>query len=182
MRWLIEKAALFLCWVSEKRGRVYYINGGPTQTTVYLVRFIPFKSKWCSLYIHRFMRSDADDPHDHPWNFLTYVISGGYTEVFYDRMKPEIKDGAFINLWLKTINRRKVGSIAHRNAHDIHQVVIDRPYELNELKQAPFTFCLIGPRFREWGFWKLEDNGGTFIDWRKYLGIRADDPKIVGSE
>jgi len=182
MRWLIEKVALFLCWYSEKRSSVYLIKGGPTNSTVYLVRFIPFKSKLCSLYIHRFMRSDADDPHDHPWNFWTYVISGGYTEVCYDRMKPAVEGGQFTKYWTKTIKRREVGTLARRHAHDIHQVVVDRPYEMNELKLAPFTFCLIGPRFREWGFWTLADNGGTFTDWRKYLGIRADDPKIKGSE
>jgi hypothetical protein len=166
----------------EKNGNIFYIKGGPAGTTVYLVRYIAFKSKWCSLYIHRFMRSDADDPHDHPWNFFTYVISVGYTEIFYDRMKPVIKDGEFISMWTKSINKRLPGSLARRNATDIHQVLLDRSYELDEIEQAPFTLCLIGPRFREWGFWSLADAGRTFTDWRKYVGIRADDPRYKGSE
>jgi hypothetical protein len=182
MRWLIEKLALGVAWWCEKTGRVFYIKGGPTNSTVYLVRYIPFKSKLCSLYIHRFMRSDADDPHDHPWNFFTYVMSGGYTEIFYDRMKPEIKDGGFVNMWTKSTNIRLPGSIARRNATDIHQVVVERPYDMSEIKQAPFTLCLIGPRFREWGFWTLSEGGAIFTDWRRYIGIRADDPRYKGSE
>jgi hypothetical protein len=166
----------------EKRGDVFYIKGGPAGTTVYLVRYIAFKSKWCSLYIHRFMRSDADDPHDHPWSFFTYVMEGGYKEKFYDRMKPEIKDGEFVSMWTSHMNVRLPGTIAFRRATDIHQVVLDRAYEMSEIEEAPFTLCLIGPRFREWGFWSLAEAGRVFTDWRKYVGIRADDPRYKGSE
>ena len=182
MRWLIEKIALGLCWLCEKRSSVYYIKGGPQNSTVYLVRFIVFKSKWLSLYIHRFMRSDNDDPHDHPWNFFTYVISGGYKEVFYDRMKPVESEGVFQSFWTRSINIRVPGSIARRKATDIHQVVVDRPYEMNELRQAPFTFVLLGPRRREWMFWSLADNGAKSTDWRSYLKMRADNPAFRGSE
>ena len=83
VNYLSKKLALLLCKWCEKTGRVAYITGGPAGKTVYLVRYMPIHSKYLCLYIHRFMRSDADDPHDHPWNFFTYVISGGYKEAFY---------------------------------------------------------------------------------------------------
>jgi hypothetical protein len=178
---LINKVAQAICNWCERTGRVFYITGGPNGKTVYLVRYIPFKSKLACLYIHRFMRSDADYPHDHPWNFFTYVISGGYDEVFYNK-KPEIQNGTFAALWTKTINRRLPGSIAYRKATDVHQVVVDRDYEMSEIEQAPFTVCLIGPRLREWGFWPLEGKGTTWIDWRKYLSITPNDPRTKGSE
>jgi hypothetical protein len=166
----------------EKRGDVFYIKGGPAGKTVYLVRYIAFKSRFGCIYIHRFMRSDADDPHDHPWNFFTYVCEGGYKEYFYDREKPQIYKGEFKTMWTRYVNNRAPGSIAFRKATDIHQVVLDRSYEMEEIEQAPLTICLMGPRLREWGFWDLKAAGAIFTDWRKYIGIRADDPRYKGSE
>ena len=57
-----------------------------THTVVYLRRFFIFRSKWIGmnfgdLYLHKIYRSDDDpDPHDHPWNFRTFVLWGGYTD------------------------------------------------------------------------------------------------------
>lgn len=178
---MIKFIANLICSWCEKTGRVFYITGGPAGKTVYLVRYIPFKSKYMCLYIHRFMRSDADDPHDHPWNFFTYVISGGYSEVYYDKT-PQKSRNKFTALWTKRINRRLPGSIAYRRATDVHQVVVDRDYEMSEIQQAPFTLCLIGPRIREWGFWPLINKGNTWIDWRRYLNITPNDPRTKGSE
>lgn len=179
----------------EKTGNVYHITGGKNKD-IYLVRYILFKSKYCCIYIHRFLRSDSDTPHDHPWNFFTYVVSGGYKEVFYDKNKPIIKEKtrlvggymedheitirSFKALCTKTVNERKAGSIAYRRATDIHQVVVDKTRKLKDIEQAPLTICLMGPRIREWGFWNKE--GTIFTDWRKYLKISPDDPRIVGSE
>lgn len=180
MKKIIEILCKGLVKLCEARGKVFYIKGGPQSTTVYLVRYIVFKSKWGCMYIHRFMRSDSDTPHDHPWNFFTYVISGGYKEVFYSKSKPQHKDNKFSALWEKSLRTRLPGSIAYRNATDIHQVVVERPYEMEEIEQAPFTVCLIGPRIRDWGFWS--EDGATFTDWRKYLNISPNDPRIEGAE
>lgn len=181
---MIKAIANTICRWCERTGRVFYITGGPAGKTVYLVRYIPFKSKYACLYIHRFMRSDADDPHDHPWNFFTYVISGGYTERFYDRTKTVV-DGDeknFMYFYDRTDRQRTPGSIAYRKATDVHQVVLDRNYDMSEINEAPFTFCLIGPRLREWGFWPLADRGANWVDWRKYLSITPNDPRTKGSE
>lgn len=172
----ICKLLVSLC---EFRGKVFYIKGGDEGNTVYLVRYIVFKSKYCCLYIHRFMRSDSDTPHDHPWNFFTYVIAGGYTEVFYQK-KAQVENGAFTQLWTKTLNTRLPGSVAYRRATDIHQVVVDKDRNMDEIADAPFTVCLIGPRRREWGFWS--EGGAVFTDWRKYLNIKPNDARIEGAE
>ncbi len=182
---LINRIALAICDWCERTGRVFHIKGGPNGKTVYLVRYMPIQSKYFCLYIHRFMRSDADDPHDHPWNFFTYVISGGYDEVCYAKVPQQAcnKNGQyFAALWTKGMKRRERGTIAYRRATDVHQVVVDRNYEMEEIKQAPFTLCLIGPRIREWGFWPLEELGSVWIDWREYLNITPGDSRTKGSE
>ena len=183
VNYLVKKICDALVRWCEKTGRIYYITGGENREapTVYLVRYLVFKSKLFSFYIHRFMRSDSDVPHDHPWNFFTYVISGGYKEVFYDRKAYQTNENQteFTSLWTRKLNTRLPGSLAYRRATDIHQVVVDREYEMSEIQEAPYTICLIGPRFRQWGFWK---DSATFTDWRQYLKISPTDPAFKGSE
>lgn len=179
MKKLVEFICKQLVKFCEYRGKVFYIKGGDENKTVYLVRYILFKSKYGCIYIHRFMRSDSDTPHDHPWNFFTYVIAGGYSEVFYQK-KAQVENGAFASLWTKTVNSRVPGSVAYRKATDVHQVVVDQDRNMDQIEQAPFTICLMGPRLREWGFWS--DNGTTWTDWRKYLNISPKDPRIEGAE
>ena len=44
-------------------------------------RWAIIETRYGSLYIHKISKSDEDkDPHDHPWNFWSFVISGGYIE------------------------------------------------------------------------------------------------------
>jgi hypothetical protein len=179
---MIRLLANYLVKWCEKNNRVHYITGGPTGKTVYLVRYIVFKSKLCCVYIHRFMRSDADDPHDHPWNFFTYIISGGYTELHYKTEVDMLTHESTRFLWEPVSNKRTPGSLAHRRATDIHQVVLDRSYEMDEIDQAPFTVCLMGPRRRHWGFWPKSNHGTTWVDWREYLDIQEGDARIEGSE
>lgn len=192
---LIKKTITKLADYAESKGNRHVIIGGPDDTTPYLVRYILFKSKLGSIYIHRFMRSDADAPHDHPWNFFTYIVSGEYTERFYDRSEPQMTIQEFHNfsdreiftdLWTLKVNRRKTGSLAFRRATDTHVVKLDRSYSMEEIDQAPLTVCLLGPRIREWGFWNICDgqniNGSIWTDWRQYLGITPDDSRIEGSE
>lgn len=189
MRFLLNKLIHALVKWCEKTNRVYKITGGGD--TVYLVRYIVFKSKYGCFYIHRFMRSDSDDPHDHPWNFITYIVSGGYKEKFYDLDKPTQNsnaqayfgaDAKFTSFWTPRTNVRLPGSFAFRRATDIHQVVVDRPYLMHEIEQAPLTACIMFSRQRNWGFWPLKDRGSKFVDWRRYLKVTPDDPRIVGSE
>lgn len=55
-------------------------------TTLYLRRFYIWRSSWIGknfgdLYLHKIYRSDNDpDPHDHPWDFRTFILKGGYTD------------------------------------------------------------------------------------------------------
>lgn len=186
MRTILNGIIRLLVEICELTGRVHYITGEATgKEDVYLVRYIVFKSKFGGFYIHRFMRSDSSDPHDHPWNFITYIVSGGYTEHFYNREKAEINsqdNGKFSSLWTLTYNIRKAGSFAFRRATDIHRVVIDCKYSIKEIDQAPLTAVLMFKRQRTWGFWPLKHKGSIYIDWRRYLNIRPGDPRLEGSE
>jgi len=179
MKRLIKKLIVSLLAWCEKRNKVYYITGGPKGKDVYLVRYILWKSRLGCIYIHRFMRSDADYPHDHPWNFFTYIVSGGYTEYFYNTDKPVKLKTKYKSYWTESKNIRKAGSLAYRKATDIHKVKLKREYTMDEIEQAPLTICFMGPRKRHWGFWP---NSATWVDWREYLNMKPNDVRIEGSE
>ena len=169
MKNIIKKIVLKLEKWCENHGRVQVIFGQNPQKSAYLVRYILFKSKYTSIYIHRFLRSDDDSPHDHPWPFLTYVVTGGYYEYLYDTSVSKHENNQYTSYWNYKYDFRYPGSIAFRKPTDIHRVFVMEEYSIIERHKAPLTICLIGPRIRRWGFWDLSENGAVWIDWRKYL-------------
>ena len=50
----------------------------------YLERYYLFLTdrKWFpfNVFLHRFLKSDPDDVHDHPWPYATLILRGGYYE------------------------------------------------------------------------------------------------------
>lgn len=156
----------------EKRGRIFNITG-TDKDDVYMIRYILFKSNWFCVYIHRFLRSDKDEHHDHPWDFFTYIISGAYEEEVLDP-----------NTGKTTHNYRKQNSWAFRRHKDIHKVLLRRSWKPHDCKEAPLTICFMGPRRQEWGFFVPHIYGyGTppykKILWREFLGIEGE---AVGNE
>jgi len=191
---LLAIAKLLVKWC-DKTGRTHHITGGPNGTTVYMVRYILVKNSLFSIYLHRFLRSDMDDPYDHPWNFATYILKGEYTEHQYDMDKPvlngrieeDLKHAAlskrhYISYWTETKENRGAGSLSFRPARTVHRIAINKNYDLKDLKEAPFIICFMGRRRRQWGFWPAGDGGAVFVDWRKYLNIKPGDPRLEGSE
>jgi len=64
---------------------------------------------------NEFSAPDLGDPHDHPFDFITHILSGGYVERIY--LINEFGD--------VTINdvERKPGTSHYVKASDIHQVI-----------------------------------------------------------
>lgn len=104
-----------------------------------MIRYFLFRSRWVSIYIHHFLRSDNERHlHDHPWRFITVLLSGGYHE--------NTPAGRF---W------RRRFSVLYRPAEWQHWVEVTRPV---------WTLVIRGPRRREWGF--HTEKG--LIDWKTY--------------
>lgn len=138
MRRLIKHIVKKLETHLHSKGKYFVITGRPinnTETVPYLMRYFVFRSSFFNIYIHRFLRSDADELHDHPWNFGTYVVEGEYKEhTFYG------------------VNHRKEGSFAYRRSTDFHRVEVDKNRSMDEINEAPLTLFFSGPRKKEWGF------------------------------
>lgn len=172
MKWLVPKIEDWCIRRGQKR--MILISGTADPENVYLRRYFVFRSKLFSVYIHRFMRSDQDDHHDHPFDFVGYVVSKGYREsVLTGTPSTEwyLCDGRF------SVARRAEGTWAFRKAETRHMVQVDKPIKNDDFKNAPLTVIFRGPWRREWGFWKPLEHAGDFVwvDRCTYLNIPKSD-------
>ena len=88
-----------------------------------------------NLYLHHMTSPDADrDVHDHPWGFVSIVLSGGYEEL------------------VRTITGY------HEEAHCPWSVLFRSPEFLHRITKLPtgecWTLVFTGKRVRKWGFMK----------------------------
>jgi hypothetical protein len=74
------------------------------------IKGLPFSASF-----NEFSAPDTGDPHDHPFDFMTHILSGGYTERIYN-----IDDLG--NVEVKDVERRP-GTAHLVKATDIHQIV-----------------------------------------------------------
>lgn len=165
---MLKYITKYLIKWAESKNRVLKITGTSDFDDVYLVRYYIIKSKWFCFYIHQFLRSDRDDLHDHPWNFVTYIINGSYTEELR-RSNEELGSILF-----RTSNQSFKKRWNSRKATDLHKIEIDRIYNYSERHLAPTTLFFCGPKKREWGF--VDSNTGNWIYWKKYLNLPDNTP------
>lgn len=94
-----------------------------------LRRYFILRTKWLGIYVHELVADDYDRAlHDHPWSFLSIILSGQYSEVTN-------QPGA------KHYHR---GSVKFRPAEYCHQ--------LYAVYEPTWTLVIRGRRRREWGF------------------------------
>lgn len=120
---------------TKRRGfGIYASHIGPGGS--YMRRFI-FRTPWFTLRLHHILRSDDDRHlHDHPFDFVSFLLSGGYYEtVPCDCGKP-ICTGKKQRWWPRF-------SIVAKHAEDLHCLKLERPV---------WTFVISGPKRRAWGF------------------------------
>lgn len=100
-----------------------------------------------NIFIHRFLKSEPDDMHDHPWNYFTIILSGGYWE--YEK-KGDIID----KQW------RSPGYFKYYNSKDIHRI------ELNPNRNNCWTLFIPFKKTRPWGFYV--ENGEKWVEANEY--------------
>lgn len=107
---------------------IYGCEGRGDGDKPYLTRYTLLKRKTFQICLHIFHRSDADDMHDHPWDFLSIILWRGYVE-----QTPEGK------------KRKWPGMFLYRKAEHQHRV------ELVNGKRA-ITLMIMGTKRRDWEF------------------------------
>jgi hypothetical protein len=128
----------FLEWLKILiSGKPHFIIGGAENPYMYRWHLIP-RNRWLCIYLHKFLRDDDDRAlHDHPWNFLSIMLSGSYDE--------HTTDGVIT---------RRAPSVAWRKADHRHRV------ELNT--KHCWTVIFRGSVIRQWGFWCPQG----FVHWK----------------
>ena len=118
----------------------------------YLERYYVFlkdrKSFPFNIFVHKFLKSDPDDLHDHPWSYFTFILKGGYYE-WIPGVNCEIRK------W------RGPGHFRMCKANSLHRI---------ELKEGITCWTLFVPfaKVREWGF----ISKGQWVQWEEYLARR----------
>jgi len=153
---LIVFIGLYLNVVSSAEKIIYGCEGRGDANDPYLSRFTLLKSKKLKIYFHKFHRSDADDLHDHPWNFVSIILWRGYNECTLN--------GGRNGLGKRTTNKKRCypGMILYRPATWVHRVEL--------IKEKPaYTLVFTGDYVRYWGF--IVDKGWqAFTEYFKENG------------
>lgn len=108
-----------------------------------------------NVFLHKFLKSDPDDMHDHPWSYATLILKGGYYE------------------WVPMLNGngQKIGEVAKwrgpghfriSGSKSLHRIEIDPGVECWSLFM-PFR------KVREWGFITKQNK---WVQHEEYLTSR----------
>ena len=107
-----------------------------------------------NVFLHKFLKSDPDDVHDHPWPYATLILKGGYWEWIPHFDTVGRKTGEY-QVW------RGPGHFRISKANSFHRIELDPDI-------TAWTLFMPGPKQRDWGF--LVKN--QWIQWEQYLKQR----------
>jgi hypothetical protein len=128
------------------------------QNEPYLERYYLFlrerKQFPFNVFLHKFLKSDPDDVHDHPWPYATLILKGGYWEWIphYDTLGR--KTGEY-QVW------RGPGHFRISKANSFHRIELDPDI-------TAWTLFMPGRKCRDWGF--MVKN--KWVQWEQYLKQR----------
>ena len=107
-----------------------------------------------NVFLHKFLKSDPDHVHDHPWPYATVILRGGYYE-WVPQFDAAGKISCEIQKW------RGPGHFRICSSDSYHRI---------ELKTGvtAWTLFMPGPHQREWGF--LVNN--KWIPHEQYFQLR----------
>jgi len=109
-----------------------------------------------NIFLHKFLKSDPDDLHDHPWSYTTIILRGGY----WEHTKND-KDEIIKKWW-------GPGTIRRSPATQLHRIELD---PTTAGTQEVWTLFIPGSKQREWGF----ETSNGWIDNEKYLEEKKKD-------
>ena len=110
--------------------------------STYLRRLHLLKTPWFSVYVHWILQRDPQpDLHDHPVDFLSIVLRGGYVEEYLYRGHRRSRQ---IRRW---------NFVRHT---DLHRIV--------HVKSGTITLCFAGKHRHEWGF----HTSDGWVCWKYY--------------
>jgi hypothetical protein len=108
-----------------------------------------------NVFLHKFLKGDPDDVHDHPWPYATLILKGGYYEY-----TPNFENDQMVG---ETKHWRGPGHFRICSSNSYHRIELDPGI-------TAWTLFMPGPQNRDWGF--LVNNKWTHNE--QYLKERYD--------
>ena len=145
-------------WLGRRRVIYDRVNNEPYLERYYLFlkerKHFPF-----NVFLHKFLKGDPDDVHDHPWPYATLILKGGYYEYV----------PVFNSQGLKTHELcywRGPGHFRMCSPYSFHRI---------ELKPGvtAWTLFMPGRHSREWGFLTGKDPLRNWEHNESYLTRRS---------
>jgi len=150
MKWLLN----FLEQHGRKRIVMDRVNNEPYLERYYL--FLKDRQRFpFNVFLHKFLKSDPDDVHDHPWPYATVILKGGYWE-WIPQFNSAGEKCNEIAKW------RGPGHFRTCSANSYHRIELDPSVEC-------WTLFMPGPQTRDWGF--LTRQG--WVHHEQYLDARS---------
>jgi hypothetical protein len=152
----------FLNWLDNKgRKRIIYdrVNNEPYLERYYL--FLKERNKFpFNVFLHKFLKGDPDDVHDHPWPYVTLILKGGYWEWIPKINTLGQKWGEY-RVW------RGPGHFRMCEPTDYHRIEL-------EPSVTAWTLFMPGPHKREWGFLTGSLETQKWVQHEQYLKDRSE--------
>lgn len=113
----------------------------------YLTRWRIVETPLFGVLLHKIHLPDADRSlHDHPWNFLSVILRGGYTEEYRPSLGSIVRE----RTW-------RPGSIHMMRRGEFHRI--------KTLFEPCWTLMLVGRNHVDWGF----ERAGTRVHAKSYF-------------
>jgi len=134
---MLKTIAKFLTKIGRQRIVLDRQSNEPYLERYYL--FLKDRTRFpFNVFLHRFLKSDPDDVHDHPWPYATLILKGGYYE-WLPKFNDKGEKIGEIAVW------RAPGHFRFCRADSYHRIELDPNVEC-------WTLFMPGPQKREWGF------------------------------
>ena len=104
-----------------------------------------------NVFLHKFLKSDPDDMHDHPWGYFTLILRGGYWEWVPVNGIPVAK-------W------RGPGHFRVNQSDSLHRIEVDPDV-------TAWTLFVPFNKVKDWGFVRK----GKWIQHEQYFEIRKQE-------
>ena len=114
-----------------------------------------------NVFLHKFLKSDPDDLHDHPWTYATLIVKGGYWE----------------HVPLTDADGNKIGEIGKWRGPGHFRICKATSYHRIEIDPnvTCWTLFMPGPQRRDWGFLARDERGKErWVQHEQYLDYRKN--------
>ena len=143
---------------------IYREDGVP-----YLMRRYLIKTRLFQIVIHNILQSDNDCLHDHPWNFVSIILKGGYWE---GTTAEQVLKGEELRHFNELYNGHTYYKwygrfrILFRKAEWKHMLKLEQEhsYRTYSVDKPCTTLVIMFKRRREWGFFTKSG----WLHWSKY--------------